>query len=302
MPLDFSVIVPSRDRPRELARCLDSLADLDFPRDRFEIIVVDDGGTVPTAPIVSRVTERVRVTTLRQSNGGPALARNTGARAALGTFLAFTDDDCTPAPDWLSAFFEVLRREPGAMVGGRTVNALVDNACSAASQLIQDLVYDYYNAEPRRARFFASNNMALSAAQFRAVGGFDPSFRTSEDRDLCDRWTAAGRRMILAPNAVVHHAHELSLRAFWMQHIGYGRGARRFYLAHRLRERGSSTIDGAFYSRVVQRLPGVLHGKRSRGWSLACLMAVWQAANVAGFALETLVPSMPPHLNPEKDA
>lgn len=289
MPLDFSIIVPTYNRPRELACCLESLAALDFPKDRFEVIVIDDGGSLPIDPIVSRWADSLLITILHETNGGPAMARNSGARVASGTYLAFTDDDCVPAPGWLSTFLEVLRDEPGAMVGGKTINALVNNPYATASQLIVDLVYDHYNAQPSQARFFATNNMAVSTTQFRTLSGFDTNFRTSEDRDLCDRWAGAGYPMVFASEAVVYHSHDLSFSTFWMQHVGYGRGARRFYLAHQRRDCGSSTIKGGFYSSLLRQLPRALRGK-SRPVYLAFLMVVWQVANFVGFALETLFP------------
>jgi GT2 family glycosyltransferase len=289
MTLDFSIIVPTYNRSRELACCLESLAALDFPKDRFEVIVIDDGGSLPIDPIVSRWADSLLITTLHETNGGPAMARNSGAQVASGSFLAFTDDDCVPAPGWLSALLEVLREEPGAMVGGKTINALVDNPYATASQLIVDIVYDHYNAQPSQARFFATNNLALSATQFRTLSGFDTRFRTSEDRDLCDRWAGAGYQMIFMPEAVVYHSHRLGFSTFWKQHFNYGRGARRFYLAHQLRDRGSSTIKGNFYARLLQKLPRALRGKLRPGY-LAFLMVVWQLANFMGFAFETLFP------------
>ena len=94
-----------------------------------------------------------------------------------------------------------------------------------------DVVYAYYNADPDRARFFATNNLALPADRFHAVGGFDPNlFRAAaEDRDLCDRWLHHGQHMIFAPEAVADHAYRLTLRTFYWQHFNYGRGAWHFH-------------------------------------------------------------------------
>ncbi len=290
MALDFSVIVPSYNRPRELASCLGSLAALDFPKERFEVIVVDDGSDEPAAAVAARFAGALNIRSIRQTNQGPASARNAGARAASGTFLAFTDDDCAAAPGWLSALLPALRAEHGALAGGRTVNALTGNACAAASQLIQDFVYAHYNATPGKPRFFASNNIALAADVFREADGFDPRFRTAEDRDFCDRHVASGRPMIYVPTAVIHHSHHLTVRTFWNQHVAYGRGARRFQLAHSRRDRGSSTLDPGFYTRIARQMPAFLRGKQ-RPWTLIALMAMWQMANLTGFALETLAPS-----------
>ena len=285
----FSVIIPTYQRPALLVRCLEALAQARTGRAAYEVLVVDDGSPVAPAATVAPFRERMTVRLLRQANAGPAAARNTGAAEACGEFLAFTDDDCMPAPGWLDALAGELRAAPHRMVGGRVRNALPSNLYSCASQAILDLVYAHYNANPLAARFFASDNMALPADTFRALGGFTPSFRTSEDRDLCDRWLGAGYPLIYAPGAVVAHAHALTLQAFWRQHLGYGRGAFRFYRAHARRSAADSTLDPGFYLALLRRLPDVLEGRPiGRAAALAGLLGLWQAANLAGFVSEAV--------------
>jgi GT2 family glycosyltransferase len=86
----------------------------------------------------------------------------------------------------------------------------------------------------------------------RAGGGFDETFTTSEDREVCDRWLARGLRLVYAPDAVVHHAHALTLRSLWRQHFGYGRGARRFHLARAARGAGGFRPEGSFYLKLLR--------------------------------------------------
>src|SRR3990172_7747823 len=102
--------------------------------------------------IVGSCCSRIDATCVRQRNAGPASARNTGAAQARGEFLAFTDDDCRPAPDWLRGLALRLTQSPDCVIGGRTTNALPDNPYSSASQLLIDYLYSYYNADPDRAR------------------------------------------------------------------------------------------------------------------------------------------------------
>lgn len=225
---DFSVIVPSYNRPRQLTACLAALARLDYPRDRFEVIVIDDGGETPLDNVLASFRETIEVTLLRQSNGGPASARNTGAARAQGRFLAFTDDDCSPAPDWLRALeARFASVDDKVIIGGRVLNALADNVFATASQLVVDVGCIYHNANPDRARFCTANNLALAAEQFRAIGGFDGNFKitASEDREFCGRWLQRGYQIIYAPEVLVYHAHELTWGSFWQQHFTYGRGA-----------------------------------------------------------------------------
>jgi glycosyltransferase involved in cell wall biosynthesis len=284
---DFSVVIPTCNRPVQLGVCLRALAEQDYPHSRFELIVVDDGSVTPVGRLISELDMDLDIEVIRQSNQGPGAARNVGAERAKGVYLAFTDDDCAPESGWLSALSTVLTSAPGPiLVGGRVVNALPESLCSAASQLIVDLAYEHYNSDLHKARFFASNNMALPSAGFRELGGFDPSFRTSEDRDLCDRWLHLGHSLLFVPEAGVAHFHHLSLASFCRQHVGYGRGAFRYYRYYKDRHGGASSIDGSFYRNIMRQLPRRLTGSARRRTTILFLLMVWQVANTLGFVME----------------
>src|ERR1700692_4042424 len=99
----FSVIVPTFNRPALLGGCISALALQNYPRHAYEVIVADDGGSYDLEALVRPFAGEMNVRFVRQKNRGPATARNLGAEAATGRFLAFTDDDCQPAPAWLGA-------------------------------------------------------------------------------------------------------------------------------------------------------------------------------------------------------
>lgn len=279
--LDFSIIIPTYNRPVPLGHCLTALTQLDYPRARFEVIVVDDGSAVPVTEVAAAFRPRLDLTVLTVPNGGPAAARNRGATPARGRYLAFTDDDCVPDRGWLRALDACASAAPGSMLGGRTLNAVPENACSALSQLVVEVAYASYNIDPNNARFFASNNVAVPAARFRDLGGFDPGFTTAEDRDLCARWLRGGGRLVYAPEAIVYHAHGLTLAGLWRQHFAYGRGAYRFHRAH-----GRWWIDRRFYRDLVLR--PYSNERIRRAALLTALLAVQQTANAAGFLAEML--------------
>ena len=281
---EFSVVIPTHNRPRQLAVCLRALAQQEYPRERFEVIVVDDGSSTPIGDVLTAFETRLALTLVTVPNAGPAAARNQGAAQARGRYLAFTDDDCAPTVAWLQALDARARTVPGAMLGGRTLNRIPEKLCSAASQLVLDAVYAHFNADPDRAQFFASNNLAVPADRFRALGGFDAAFRTAEDRDLCDRWLGGGGCLVYEPQAVVYHAHPLTLGGFWRQHVAYGRGAYRF---HSTRNRWARFgIDGGFYRELGLRPFSRDEGRRAI--RLTLLLAVQQAANAVGFLTEML--------------
>ncbi len=287
----FTVVVPTYGRPDQLVRCIEAVAAFDYPADRYELIVVDDGSPEPVEPGIRLFADRLNLTVLRQENLGPAVARNAGLRIARGRFTAFTDDDCRPAPDWLRRLAEALLEDPGCGAGGLTINGLPDNPFSCASQLLVSYLYEYYNADPRNARFLTSNNIAFPTEKLRAFGGFDERFRKAagEDRDLCHRWTEKGHRLVYEPKAKIRHDHELSLRGLWRQHFAYGRGA---YVLHRYRaarNRERIRVEPfRFYLDLLAYPVRVLGWKR--GLLQVPLLAITQAAGATGFYRERLFP------------
>ena len=286
--LTFSIVIPTYNRPAELEGCLQAIQKIDFPRDRFEVVVVDDGGSTPLDPVVETAGSGLQARLVVQSNTGPGDARNRGAEHARGYFLAFTDDDCRPDSAWLRSLEAVFSDHPSALLGGRTINYL-DNPFSDTSQVIMEIVYDYYNSDPDNARFLASNNIAVGRAEYLAAGGFDHRFVSpaSEDRELCDRWFHQGGRLIYVPGALVRHGHALSLRSFWRQHFNYGRGAYNYHQSRSLRGSGRLRDDLSFYSRMPSMLISPLSRRApGRTFVIVHLLLVWQLANTAGYFYE----------------
>ena len=291
--LVFSIVVPTHRRPAQIKRCLRALADLEYPPSAYEIIVVDDGGDLQTERIAEAVGHRhhLSVRVVAQPRGGPATARNTGAAAARGRYLAFTDDDCVPARDWLSKLERRLTADSAALVGGLTANALPSRQFSTASQMLIDYLYDYYHVEQTGARFFTTNNMAVATDTFRVLGGFDESFplAAGEDREFCERWQHSGRHLVYADEALVYHAHRLDLRGFVRQHFNYGRGAdflHRSRAKHDTAARRPKLEPLKFYFNLV-RFPFT----QAIGWRaipLATLMFVSQAVYGTGYFLQRL--------------
>lgn len=282
----FSIVIPTYNRPERLANCLAAIAKLEYQRDRFEVIVVDDGSKITLDEIVRPLQDKIQITLLRQANAGPAAARNRGAKAAKGEFLAFTDDDCQPLPNWLDRFAASLAVAPTAMIGGKTLNALADNPFSSASQKLIDYLYEYYNPAKGKKAFFASNNIALPKSGFDSLGGFDVSFplAAAEDRDFCDRWDAK-YPMVYAPQAQINHYHHLNLKSFWRQHFGYGRGA---FCFHQLRsQRAAKPIEVEPLSFYLDLLTyPFTQATQQPKFLLSGLFLLSQVANVAGFFWE----------------
>ncbi len=297
----FSIIIPTYNRPERLENCLNAIAKLDYPGDRFEVIVVDDGSKTPLDEVVAPLQNQIQIKLLRQENAGPAAARNRGVEEAQGEFLAFTDDDCQPLPNWLKEFASALNTDPTAMIGGKTLNALADNSFSTASQKLIDYLYEYYNPAKGKKAFFASNNIAMPKSGFSSLGGFDVSFplAAAEDRDFCDRWNES-YPMVYHPQAQINHYHHLNLKSFWRQHFGYGRGAFCFHQLRSLRDstKSNSLETEALSAETIEVEPLSFYfdllaypfsqtTKQSR-FLISGLFFISQIANVAGFFAEKL--------------
>lgn len=256
----ISVVVPTRDRPQALARCLAALARQSAAE--LEVIVVDDGGgaVAPGARLV------------QAGGAGPAAARNLGARVARGDVICFTDDDCEPAPDW-------ARRLAYACVdgaaAGATFAARSAGRAAAASQLLTNtLMRSSLDAASGGLRFAPTCNLACRAQTVRALP-FDESFALAagEDRDWCARLVAGGALLAYVPEAIVVHRPQLGVRALVRQQARYGRGAVGF------RASGGALAGGRFYGRLAHE---ALHA----GPRTAALVALSQTAVAAGALLE----------------
>jgi GT2 family glycosyltransferase len=274
-----SIVIPSYNRPEQLRRCLRSLALLN---DRnFNIVVVDDGSTEPLSNVCAEFGDRVHY--VRQVNRGPASARNTGVGSTSAEFIAFTDDDCQPHAEWLTSLRAAHGGRQERLVGGKVVNALQGNRYSEASQLLVDFLYSYYDAGTGSSPFFASNNLACSRLAFERMGGFDESFplAAAEDRDFGMRWRDAGGQLVYAPEAVVDHAHELSLRKFWRQHANYGAGARHLHDVLKARNSPSIGIENIKFYLSLVTYP--IKGGNPSKLPEAALMVLSQLAMVYGY-------------------
>ena len=303
---DISVVIPAFERVNALEGCLHALAAQTLPPSRYEVIVSDDGSRRPVRDALSSVldglAERLKVRVIRQDNSGPATARNRGAGAATGRYLAFTDDDCRPAPDWLERLLSHFSVRPEALVGGGLRISEGSDHYARATQAIMDFVY----AEQQRReglRVFSTSNLALSASGFRRLGGFSSTFRRAagEDYDLCARWYKAGGEFAYAPDAIVSHEHALTLGTYWLQHFKYGRGLLQF--RRRLRRTNISmrtgSLPGSFHLRLIAS-PVMRSGPR--GTACALLVGLAQAATAAGVLAELAVPTSRPMARPSTES
>jgi glycosyltransferase involved in cell wall biosynthesis len=265
----ISIVVPTRDRPEALARCL---AALDF---EHEVVVVDDGSRDRPA-IASALETRPGTRLVRAPGRGPATARNVGARAAKGEVVCFTDDDCEPGPGWAETLAAVAGGAGAA--AGRTVPPPGAPAVVRASQAIVEHLMLSSLAADGGLGFAPSCNLAIARESLGALP-FDERFPSAagEDRDWSDRAASAGVAPVYVPEAVVVHRQVLGPTGFARQQYAYGRGAARYRAAGS----GRSVSRPWFYAELVRRGFG-------GGLAVGGLVVAAQGLTAAGVVAERL--------------
>lgn len=249
----ISVVVPTRDRPEALRRCLAALERQTTP---VEIVVVED-----------------------VEGRGPAWARNEGVRRAQKEVICFSDDDCAPTPGWARALAApILSGEAQSTAGpihmGEGATA-ADRAWEAIVGYLQEQATRPGTASPG---FAATANLACARSLLEQIP-FDESFPTAagEDRDWAERAARMGAAPQFAPQALVLHQSGLRMHDFLRQQYRYGKGAARYRSAGSGRDFGSV----AFYT-------GLLRAGFAAGITPGLLVCAAQAATFAGIIRETV--------------
>jgi GT2 family glycosyltransferase len=225
LPL-VSVVVPCYNRANFLPRCLGSLFAQTYPRERFEIVLVDDGSTDGTAETARALGAAwaggLRV--VEQSNGGPARARNAGIRAAGGEIVAFTDSDCVAAPEWLEQLVRTLAADPAAAgVGGPIANGSSDGW---VARFLDTTAFYRHRVRRGAVDYLLTASVAYRRDALVAAGGFsEREGAWGEDADLSFRVRQAGYRLLLASDgSVTHYGSPESPRALARELYRYGYG------------------------------------------------------------------------------
>lgn len=201
----FSVIIPTYNRKDYLRACLESVAQQRLQPN--EVIVVDDGSTDGTQQMLEMMEN---VTLIQKANAGPGAARNRGAGAASGDYLAFLDSDDIWFPWSLQVMAELIavHENPSLLFArfedfsGTTPSGIVE------SPAVGEAFSDYF-ASAKRGLFAGAGMMVIKRDIFDRAGGFDEARMNAEDHDLAMRLgTAPGFVQVIAPTIIGHRIHD----------------------------------------------------------------------------------------------
>lgn len=280
----LSVIIPARDAAETLGDCLRALRSQSLGRDRYEVIVVDDGSSDHTP----RIAEAWADCLIRQTGRGPAAARNAGAVSAHGELLVFTDADCIPTPDF-------LERLSGAFQEAETVaakGAYRTAQRGLVSRFVQQEYQHKYDRMARRPRidFIDTYAAAYRRRVFLENGGFDASYLTAsvEDQELSFRLARKGYGMVFVPSAIVFHRHDRTVGEYLRRKFGIG-----YWKAFLLRTHPERLVSDS-HTPLAQRLQLLLAPLAMLQLVLAPLVgwAGWGAALLGGILAVSAVPEL----------
>jgi glycosyltransferase involved in cell wall biosynthesis len=270
-----SVVIPTRDRPAKLGRCLAAL------RGQAELVVVDDGSS--QADLVASIAAEAGARLVRLDGQGPAAARNAGVTASDAGVICFTDDDCEPAVGWAEALIAPILAGEAEVAAGRTVVGDRASAADRAWQAIADHLQRWADTPGSPSPGFAPTcNLACSRTLLEALP-FDESFPTAagEDRDWSARAAARGAAPSFVAEALVVHKPGLTPGSFLRQQYRYGRGASH-YRSSQARRLGPPS----FYASLLRT--GFAAGVRA-----GALLSAAQLATAAGALAERRHPADP---------
>jgi GT2 family glycosyltransferase len=229
-PVDASVIIPTYNRRDALLETLGALARVNYPPDRWEAVVVDDGSSDDTEEAIQAWAvgqPSLTVRYQRQSNAGPAAARNRGAGAARGETLIFIDNDIIVEPSFVRTHLEAHAAYPGSWILGRITHPEAMRA-TPFGRYRDDCCEGFHAAHPaagvQETVGMSAQNVSIPAADFRRLGGFDEDFTiaSSEDWDLGMRARRAGIRVLYHPGIkVLHNDWACSLEQFCRRQMLY---------------------------------------------------------------------------------
>jgi glycosyltransferase involved in cell wall biosynthesis len=275
----ISVVIPTRNRAARLEVALRGLVSQEYPSDRYEVIVVDDGSSDGTAAVAEEIAGAtpVPIIVLGQSHQGASAARNTGIGVARGDPVCLVDDDVDVPPEWLAAYAAGVHRHPLADCLGGPIRLRFERPpppCCPAHHHFLASELDMGAADRPTAKLYSAN-MGLRRRALETVGLFNPWLVIGgEDLEWEERLHAAGGHMVYLGDAGLWHcrsASELRLRRLVRARFARSVAFHRYLI-----------LTGRRIS--VRRELGRISPLLVHAWRQRCTGGLLAAATFAGYA------------------
>lgn len=221
-----SIIVPVKNGASKIKDLLDSLMQVDYDRNKLEIIVVDGCSTDGTREIVAQYPVKL----LTEEKTGVNTARNTGIKNSTGEIIAFTDHDCVVPKNWVKKIVENLEDSKIACVGGQILRYYDDFLARYADESIipvmrifkKKVIMDKISSP---VNYPVGCNFAVKREAVEKTGFFDERFQYGFDElEFAERVCENGYKILLTPEILVRHKHRSTLTGLLKQAFRYGQG------------------------------------------------------------------------------
>ena len=239
----ISIIIPALNEERMVGRCLESLVKMVFTRDRFEVLVVDNGSRDKTLAIAESFQDRLNLRILQKANVRISALRNLGARAATGDILAFLDADCLAPEDWLDRIVELAPADGAGVLGA---HYLLPHDSTWVGR-----TWHRYQEAPKSGEVshVPAGDLIMRREDFLKLGGFDETIQTNEDYELCERARKSGMDVRAFPRiGVVHLGTAQSLRVFFRKQAWHGTHVIKVFLRDVLKSHNRKAVVFAVYT------------------------------------------------------
>lgn len=276
----YSVIIPVYNRVDEVRDLLDSLSAQSSAD--FEVVIVEDGSTVPCEETVKQYADKVDVKYFFKENEGRSIARNYGLDRATGEYFIFFDSDCVIPPDYFRILTEALDAHPYDCFGGP--DAAHDSFSSTQKAINYSMTSFLTTGGIRGGKLQLEKfvprtfNMGFSRKVYERVGGFREMF--SEDIDMSTRIRQAGFSIGLIREAFVYHKRRVNMRLFARQVYVFGMSRITLKLLY---------PDSL---KIVHMLPAAFVIGASALILLACTLSWWFIVPLASYLLAIFVTAL----------
>jgi len=218
-----SIIMPAKNEERFVGECLEAIARLDYPRDRFEVIFVDNGSIDSTLKIVGEKTEKISGLNIVVSAASTiAGVRMDGYMLSRGDVIGFLDADCIVPSGWLKAGMNILNSSQEVSCVGFSVNA-PDDGAPWVEKTWHVMSSGSRWSGTQDVPWLSSFNLLVKRGFFERVGGFDRTLQTCEDVDLGFKLNEISRLIYSSDICIRHLGNVKSLVEFFNKELWRGK-------------------------------------------------------------------------------
>lgn len=215
-----SIIIPAKNEEKYISRCLDAVIKLNYPRSKYEIIVVDNNSTDNTRDIVKKYSS---IILLGKKEGTIGAVRNFGAKHAKGEILAFLDGDSIPDSNWLKVACNYFRNDGSIGSIGFAISEPTSESTWVEKTWYKIGSSSKYKTGLSKTKWLSSFNLILKKNLFYQVGGFNELLETCEDADLGYKMSQISNLIFSDEIRVVHLGNTKTLKELFLKEMWRGK-------------------------------------------------------------------------------